>query len=350
MRTLSYRAALLEAQAQALEADDRVFLMGLGVDDPKGIFGSTLGLHERFGADRVFDTPLAENGLTGVAIGAALAGMRPILVHQRVDFLLLTLDQLVNHAAKWHYMFGERLNVPLVVRAVVGRGWGQGAQHSQSLQALLMHVPGLKVVLPSTAHDAKGLLLAAIADPNPVIFIEHRSLYDQTDDVPEAAYQEPLGRAAIRTTGSDVTVVAISHLAAEAVRALPALADRGYSVELIDPRTVKPWDEESILNSVAKTGRLVIADPGWRTGGVAAEIAARVGEACFGALKAPIQRVTLPDVPTPTTWVLEQAYYPGADDIVAAVDRVLGGWADREIRDSAGFAEDPAVRKFQGPF
>lgn len=350
MRTVTFGAALLEAQSQALEMDNRVFVMGLGVDDAKGIFGSTLGLHQKFGAERVFDTPLAENGMTGVAIGAALAGMRPVLVHQRVDFLLLTMDQLVNHAAKWHFMFGGRQPVPLVVRAVVGRGWGQGAQHSQSLQATFMHVPGLKVVLPSTAYDAKGLLLASIADPNPVIFIEHRALYDHTDEVPGEPYQVALGQAAIRRTGRDVTIVGVSYAAFEATQAASLLEKQGCDAEVIDLRTVKPWDEETVLASVRKTGRLVIADTGWRTAGLAAEVAARAGEEAFTELRVPIQRVTLPDVPTPTAWTLEKAYYPGVSEIVVAVQRTLGNGRSDQDEVAVSTVDDPAGRGFRGPF
>jgi len=350
VRTMTYGAALLEAQSQALETDTRVFVMGLGVDDPKGIFGSTLGLHHKFGADRVFDTPLAENGMTGIAIGAALAGMRPVLVHQRVDFLLLTMDQLVNHAAKWHFMFGGHQPVPLVVRALVGRGWGQGAQHSQSLQATFMHVPGLKVVLPSTAYDAKGLLLASIADPNPVIFIEHRTLYEHTDEVPSEPYHVPIGRAAVRRAGRDVTIVGISYAAFEATQAALLLEQRRCDAEIIDLRTAKPWDEATILASVRKTGRLVVADTGWKTAGLAAEIAARMGEEAFAALRAPIQRVTLPDVPTPTGWALEKAYYPGVPEIIAAVQRTLGTGRHEPGGDTAAAIDDPAARRFQGPF
>ena len=349
MRAITFRAALLEAQSQALESDERVFIMGLGVDDPKGVFGSTLGLHRKFGPTRVFDTPLAENGITGIAIGAALAGMRPVLVHQRADFLLLTMDQLVNHAAKWHFMFGGGQSVPLVVRAVVGRGWGQGAQHSQSLHATFMHVPGLKVVLPSTAYDAKGLLLASITDPNPVIFIEHRMLYEHTDDVPSERYEVPLGRAAVRRHGRDVTIAGISYGAFEATQAAGTLEQEGCDAEVIDLRTAKPWDASAVLGSVRKTGRLVVVDTTWRTAGLAAEIAARVGEEAFDALRAPIQRVTLPDAPTPTAWVLEKAYYPGVPQIVAAVKRTLGeGHHDRAAMVVA--PEDAVANRFRGPF
>lgn len=334
MREIKYFEAINEALRQAMEQDDRVFLMGLGVDDPKGIFGSTLGLWQRFGRERVFDMPIAENGMTGVAIGAALAGMRPVMSHQRMDFMLYCMDQLINHAAKWRYMSGGLLRVPLTVRAIIGRGWGQGAQHSQSLQALFAHVPGLKVVMPASPYDVKGLLLASIADDNPeftslqgkpVIFIEHRRLYDLTGPVPEEPYTVPLGEGVIRREGKDVTIVATSYMVIEAERAADALAEEGIEVELIDPCTLKPLDEALILNSVNKTGRLVVADNGWKTAGFGAEIVARVAYAAFASLKAPIVRVAFPDVPTPTTIALEQAFYPGPEDIVAAVKEVVLG-------------------------
>ena len=324
MREIKYFEAINEALRHAMEQDDRVFLMGLGVDDPKGIFGSTLGLWQRFGRERVFDMPIAENGMTGIAIGAALAGMRPVMSHQRMDFMLYCMDQLINHAAKWRYMSGGQLRVPLTVRAIIGRGWGQGAQHSQSLQALFAHVPGLKVVMPASPYDVKGLLLASIADDNPVIFIEHRRLYDLTGPVPEEPYTIPLGKGIIRREGKDVTVVAASYMVPEAEQAADALATEGIEVELIDPRTLKPLDEELIFNSVKKTGRLVVADNGWKTAGFGAEIVARVAYTAFEHLKAPIVRVAFPDVPTPTALTLEQAFYPGPEDIVAAVKEVLG--------------------------
>ena len=322
-RRLSYREALCEAQAQAMDLDQRVFLLGEGVDDPGAVFGSTLGLVERYGPARVLDTPLAENGFTGVAVGAALTGMRPVVVHMRNDFLLLSMDQIANHAAKWRYMFGGRQHVPLTIRAIIGRGWGSGAQHSQSLQGLFLHVPGLKLVMPSDPFDAKGLLLAGIADPDPVMFIEHRWLYDLTGPVPEEMYTVPLGRGRVVRPGREVTVVAVSLMVSEALRAAEELAGEGIEVEIIDPRSLKPLDTGLILESIGRTGRLVVADTGWQTGGVAAEIAARVADEGFGLLKAPIRRVALPDAPTPASPVLEEAYYPGAKEIVRAVRSLM---------------------------
>ena len=322
-RILSYREALCEAQEQAMDLDPRVFLMGEGVDDPGAVFGSTLGLVERFGPERVCDTPLAENGFTGVAVGAALTGMRPVVIHMRTDFLPMAMDQIANHAAKWRYMFGGRQNVPLTIRAIIGRGWGSGAQHSQSLQGLFLHLAGLKLVMPADPFDAKGLLLASIADPDPVVFIEHRWLYDLTGPVPEKMYTIPLGQGAIRRKGDDATVVAVSQMAVEALRAAGELAGQGVEVEIIDPRSLKPLDIGLILESISKTGRLVVADTGWKTGGVAAEIAALVADDGFVLLKAPIKRVSLPDTPTPASPVLEEAYYPGAEEIVRAVRSLM---------------------------
>ncbi|MBF0481612.1 MAG: alpha-ketoacid dehydrogenase subunit beta [Desulfovibrionaceae bacterium] len=322
-RILSYPEAIREALAQSLAIDPAVFVMGQGVDDPSGMFGATRGLHETFGADRVFDTPLAETALTGVAVGAALGGMRPVYFHNRPDFLYLAMDQLANHAAKWHYMFGGAACVPLVLWACTGRGWGSGAQHSQAVQGLFFQIPGLKLVMPSTCYDAKGLLIAAIKDDNPVLILDHRFNFRNRGYVPEEMYAVPLGRAAVRREGRDVTVVAASHLVMDALRAAEEFAAQGVSVEVVDPRTLRPLDEETILNSVAKTGRLVVADTGWRSGGVAAEICALAAERCFDALKAPPRRVAGPDLPTPAGCTLEEAYYIGKNEIVAAVRGVL---------------------------
>ncbi|MGD9022887.1 MAG: alpha-ketoacid dehydrogenase subunit beta [Deltaproteobacteria bacterium] len=323
-RAVTYRQAIREAQHQALKADPSVFVMGEGVDDPGGVFGTTLDLHKEFGRDRVIDLPLAENGFTGIAIGAAIAGMKPILVHMRMDFLLLSMDQIVNHASKWRYMFGGRENVPLTIRSIIGRGWGSAAQHSQSLHGLFLHVPGLKLVVPSTAYDVKGLLLASIADEDPVMFVEHRWLYDQVDHVPEEMYTIPFGKGRVIRKGADVTVVAISHMVVEALKAARmAEEDYGISCEIVDPRTLRPLDEKTILRSVRKTGRLVIADGAWRTGGASAHLASVVAEKGFTYLKAPIQRVCFPDTPTPAAPALEQAFYPGAMEIVKAAKQVV---------------------------
>lgn len=323
-RRITYAAATREALAQALSLDERVFVMGQGVDDPSGMFGASRGLHLEFGSERVFDTPLAETALTGVAVGAALAGMRPVYMHNRPDFLYLALDQLANHAAKWRFMFGGAApSVPLVIWACIGRGWGSAAQHSQALQGIFQHIPGLKLVMPSTSHDAKGMMLAAIKDDNPVVIIDHRFNFKNKGIVLEDPYLVPLGKGIVRRPGRDVTVAAFSHLVADAYLAAEELArEDGIEVEVIDPRSISPLDEELILGSLARTGRLVVADTGWKTGGVTAEVAALAAEKGFASLKAPVARVACPDLPTPAGYTLEAAYYVGKDHIKDAVRRV----------------------------
>ena len=318
-RRLSYAAAIREALDQALELDPAVFIMGQGVDDPSGMFGATLDLHKKYGKERVFDTPLAENSLTGIAVGAALGGMRPVYFHNRPDFLMLAMAQLVNHASKWHYMFGGQKSVPLVIWACIGRGWGSAAQHSQALQGLFMHIPGLKLVMPSTCYDAKGFIFSAIADQNPVLILEHRFNFKHQGAVPEQVYRVPLGKGAVRKPGRDVSLIAVSYMVAEAHQAALELAGRGVDAEVIDLRTLRPLDEEIILASAEKTGRVVLADSGWKTGGVTAEIAAVLAEKGLGLLKAPVVRVASPDVPTPSGCTLEEAFYPGAREIIDAV-------------------------------
>ncbi len=323
LRGITYREAILEAQSQALEMDRRVILIGEGVDDPGGIFGTTLGLAERFGGERVMDIPIAENGLTGVAIGAAMAGLRPVFIHMRNDFLPMCMDQLINHAAKWYYMTGGKVNVPLVVRTIIGRGWGSAAQHSQALHSLFVHIPGLKVVMPSTPYDAKGLFFSALNDGNPVIFAEHRWTFDAVGYVPETVYHVPIGKGIVRRSGKDVTVVAMSLMVFESIKAAVELEKEDIDLEVVELRTLKPMDEGLVLQSVRKTGRLIIADVACRSGSVGAEIACRICEAAPEVLRAPIRRVCFPDAPTPCSPSLEDAYYPMADDIAHAAKALI---------------------------
>lgn len=323
LRSLTYVQALREAQEQLLASDGRVFIIGEGVDDSGGVFGSTLGLVEKFGPERVMDIPIAENGLTGVAVAAAAAGLRPIFVHQRMDFLPMCMDQIVNHAAKWFYMSGGSVNVPLVIRSIIGRGWGSAAQHSQAFHALFMHIPGLKIAMPSTPYDAKGLLIAAVEDGNPVMFIEHRWIYSSVGSVPEEKYTVPFGQGIVRKEGRDVTVVALSQMVYDVTKAAQELEAEGISVEVIDPRTLKPLDDELIFNSVKKTGRMVIADVACKTGGVGAEIACRVVENDVSLLKAPVRRINFADTPTPASPVLEDAYYPKTSTIKETIKELL---------------------------
>jgi pyruvate/2-oxoglutarate/acetoin dehydrogenase E1 component len=323
MRQLKYREAIDEATRQAMAKDERVFVMGVGVDDPKGIFGTTRGAFEQFGGTRVFDTPLSEAALTGMAVGAGLRGYHALLVHARNDFLLLTMDQIVNNAAKWRYMCGGKLKVPLTIRAIIGRGWGQAAQHSQSLQAMFAHVPGLSVIMPSSPADAKGLLMTALSSDSPVICLEHRWLYDKSGPVPEDPYYTPLGVGAVVRPGRDVTIVAISHMVLEALQAAETLAAEGIEAEVIDPRTLVPLDLGAIVESVERTGRLVVAHEAVEHAGFGAEIAAQVQHAAFDFLDAPVERVGAPFAPIPFSALLEDAYLPGADEIVAAVRATL---------------------------
>jgi pyruvate dehydrogenase E1 component beta subunit len=251
-----------------------------------------------------------------------MTGMRPVLIHMRVDFLPMAMDQMVNHVAKWSYMTGGRTKVPLVIRAIIGRGWGSAAQHSQSLHALFAHIPGLRVALPSSPYDAKGMVLGSIADGVPTLIIEHRWLFDRRGIVPEDPYAAPLGKAAILRTGSHVTLAGVSLMVHELLEAAEQLAPEGVEAEVIDLRSVRPLDEEVIAASVRKTGRLVIADTGWRACGISAEVAAIAAERAWDRLKAPVRRICVADCPTPASPVLEQAYYPGVAEIMAAVREI----------------------------
>ena len=323
MREISYAQAIREAHAQLLRSDPRVFVIGQGVWSPWYAGASLQDIDEEFGRERVLDSPVSENATTGAAIGAAVAGMRPIVFHPRMDFMLLAVDPIVNQAANWSYMFSGRINVPVVIRASVNRGGEQAAQHSQALQAMFMHIPGLKVVMPSTPYDAKGLLVAAVNDGNPVMYIEDRWLYERIGAVPEEMYEVEIGKARVVRQGADVTIVATSYMASESAKAVQHLAKLNVDAELIDLRSIKPWDHDTVVESVRKTGRLVVADAAWRTGGVAAEIAATASELAFDHLKAPIMRVTLPDAPAPMSGPLEKSYYITAQSVVDAVLHIV---------------------------
>ena len=324
-RVVSYVQAVNEALAVALEHDPHVFVMGQGVDDPTAMFGTTRGLQARFGRERVFDTPLSEEGMMGVATGAAMNGMRPVFMHNRPDFVLLAFNQLVSHAAKFHFMDDGQTTVPLVVWAAIGRGWGSGAQHSQSIHGMLLGVPGLKIVMPSNPADAKGLLLSAILDNNPVCVFEHRWLMKKDGVVPEGIYRVPIGKGVYRRRGKDVTIAGVSHAIELAMQAATALAAEGIEADVIDLRTVKPLDEAILLESLHTTGRLVVVDTAWMKGGLCAEVGCLAAEKAFGALTAPVARVGLPDIPTPAGYTLEQFYYPDAARIADAVRRVIHG-------------------------
>jgi acetoin:2,6-dichlorophenolindophenol oxidoreductase subunit beta len=346
-RILKYNEALDEALLQGMENDPNVYVMGCGVDDASGIFGTTVAAAQRFGNNRVMDVPLAENAIAGIGVGSAIMGKRPVMVHARNDFLMLAMDQIVNHAAKWELMSGGKLKCPLVIRAIVGRGWGQAAQHSQSLQAMFSHVPGLKVALPASAYDAKGLLLAALQNSGPVILIEHRLLYETTSQVPKYFYTVPLGEGKIVRSGRDITIIAFSYMVKEALNAAKVLEAEGIDVEIIDPRSTSPLDLEIILSSVRKTRRVIVADTGWENYGVTAEVCSRIYEKAFRLLKGPIKRIALPNADTPCSPTLENEYYPGIVDLIKST-RILMKLESEEIDKIEPVSLEH--ESFQGPF
>jgi pyruvate dehydrogenase E1 component beta subunit len=325
MPEMRYREALGQAIAEEMERDETVFIMGEDIGVFQGAFKVTQGLLEKFGERRVRDTPISENSIVGLGVGAAMAGLRPIVEIMTINFSLLAIDQIVNHAAAIHYMFGGQAKVPMVVRMPQGAGHQLGPTHSHSFEALYLHVPGLLVAVPSTAADAKGLLKAAIRDDNPVIFIEHETLYGQRGEVPDDMEPMRFGEAAIRREGGDVTIVGISRMAVTATRAAETLAsEHDIEAEVIDPRTLRPLDLDTILESVKKTNRAVIVEEGWPHGGVGANLAALIQEQAFDWLDAPVQRVTGADAPMPYSKPLEQAAFPHEEHVVQATLATFG--------------------------
>jgi len=330
VRELSYVEALREALREEMNRDAAVVLMGEDIGVYGGAFGVTQGLFDRFGPQRVMDTPISESSFTGVAIGAALAGLRPVVEIMFMDFMTLVTDQLVNQAAKLHYVFGREARCPLVVRTVAGAGRCYGPTHSQSFDAWFIHVPGLKVVAPATPADAKGMLKTAIRDDNPVLFIEHKLLYGRRGSVPARGRTAvPLGKARIARRGTDLTIVAWSGMVLQALQATAGLEDRDVLAEVVDLRSLNPMDTETVVESVRKTGRLLIAEEGCRTGGIGAEIGAQVFEHAFDYLDAPIRRVATPDIPIPAGPSLERAAIPDGPQIAAAALSLVDG-RDRE--------------------
>ena len=323
-RVLSYVKSVNESLDVAMALDPNVFVVGQGVDDPGGMFGTTKGLPEKFSSKRVFDSPLSEEGVMGICTGAAMNGMRPVFMHNRPDFILLAFNQLVTHASKYHFMDNGLTSVPMVVWSAIGRGWGSGAQHSQSIQGLLMTVPGLKIIMPSTPYDAKGLMLSAIADNNPVLIFEHRWLMKKDGIVPEGYYRVPIGKGIYRRRGDHVTVVGASHALELALQAANKLEEEGIHADVIDLRTLKPLDEAIIAESLTKTGKLLVVDTGWQMGGVCAEIGCLAAEKWFHLLKAPVKRIGLPDIPTPAGYTLEQFYYPDVNKMANAIRELHG--------------------------
>ncbi len=325
-RVLRYSLAINEALHQMMEKDKSVFLMGQGVKSPWYVGNTCNGLIKKFGEKRVIDTPVSENAVTGAAVGAAISGMRPIVVHPRLDFMMYAMDPIINQAANWHYMSGGKSNAPVVIWGIINRGGEQAAQHSQAIQAFFAHIPGLKVVMPSTPYDAKGLMISAIKDDNPVVFIDDRWLYDDEGYVPKEIYSVSIGKSAMRIKGKDITIAAVSYMAREAIRAANELKKINVSAEVIDLRSITPLDMPSIIKSVKKTGRLLIAESAWLSGGLSAEVASRISENkdVLKFLKSPIKRVALPDSPAPMSKTLEKAYYIDYKNIINAAKEILG--------------------------
>jgi pyruvate/2-oxoglutarate/acetoin dehydrogenase E1 component len=346
-RTLSYVDAIREATDQEMARDPSVLVFGLDVDDPKAIQGTTRGLLEKYGPERVFGTPLSEDAMTGAAIGMALAGLRPIHVHIRMDFLMLAMNQLVNVAAKSRYMYGGKVSVPLVVRSMIGKSWGQGAQHSQGLHSLFMHVPGLKVVAPTTPHDAKGCLIAAIQDDNPVLYVEHRLLHSHKGPVPLEPSPLKPGRSRIVTPGQDLTIVGISYMNVKCLRARQYLQEIGIQAEVIDPIWLSPLDIDTIAESVERTGRLLVVDTAWLCCGASAEIVAQVAERLQGVRDLRLKRLGFAPTTCPTTPVLEERFYPNARTIAAAARDLVEGTTTGWMPELRPDLQDVA---FKGPF
>lgn len=342
---ITFREALNLALIREMEADPTVFVFGLDVSDHKRIFGSTQGLVEKFGKERCFGTPLSEDAMTGVAIGAAISGLRPVHVHIRADFLLLGMNQIGNMLSSLRYMSGGKVRIPLVIRAVIGRGWGQSAQHSKSLHSIFAHLPGLKVVLPTTPQDAYSLLRSAVRDDNPVVSLEHRWLYDISGEVDEEC-EIPLGVPAVRREGKTLTVVCTSWMNVEALKAAEVLSKNGIDLEVIDVRTVAPLHEEMIVSSVMKTRSCLVVDYDWVFCGFGAELAALISHRCFRYLERPVERLGFAHVPCPTTRPLENLFYPSALNIIRTVEKMFG-LEGADLRDESFYSYE---QRFKGPF
>ncbi len=322
-RELTYAGAILEATSQAMSKSDQVVIMGQLVDYSSGVFGTTTGLVNQYGVERVRDFPVAENLMTQTALGMALNGFRPLIVHQRLDFMIYSLDAIANWLALWRFKSNGKTNLPVVIRAIVGKGWGQGPQHSKSLHSWFAHLPGLRVAIPATAYDAKGILLESLLGESPTIIIEGRSLFSMKEEVPEEMYRVRFGKAAIRKAGKDITLVALGMMVPIALRVAAELEKVGVEVEVIDLRTISPWDETAVLNSVQKTGRLVVADPAWKSFGVAGEIVTTIAERFRGEWKSRPRRITHPDSHTPMSMSLEKEYYPNELKLVEELQEMM---------------------------
>lgn len=355
MRNIRFFEAIREAQLQLMRSDKNVMIMGLGVNDPKGIFGTTKNLNKIFGEKRILETPTSENAITGVAVGAATQGLKPIIVHQRVEFSLLSIEQIINQAAKWNFTSANEYKVPLVIRLIIGKGWGQGPHHSQSLEAMFSHIPGLKVVCPSTGYDAKGLLVSSIKDDSPVIFFEHRWLHNIYSDVPKKIYSVPIGKAKIVQKGNDLTIVSYSEALVQVLRLKEIIKAAGISAEIIDLRSLRPLDKKTICKSVKKTKRLLVVDNSWKTYGISAEIVAAVSEKMLNFLKAKPSRLGIKEIPIPSSRAIAKDCYLNSKIILKSIEnltkkKITNSLKKKFLKELTLEETDIPYKDFKGPF
>jgi len=355
LRNIKFYQSIKEALDLSMLRDKKVVLMGLGVTDPKGIFGTTKDLEKKFGSSRVIETPTSENAITGIALGAAIKGLRPVLTHQRVEFALLSMEQIINQLSKWHFMSAGKQKVPIVIRMIIGKGWGQGPQHSQSLEVLFSHIPGLKVVAPSNAYDAKGLMIESIKDNNPVIFFEHRWVHDIYGNVPKKSYNIKIGKAKTIKKGKDITIVSFSEALVQVMRLYNFLKINGINPEIIDLRTLRPIDKNTIINSVKKTGKLLVVDNSWTTYGVSAEIMSIVTESIFKKLKKSPQRIGIKNLLIPSTRELAKHCYLDSKNILEKIVSITGKKINKKrknlfLKEMTTYDSDIPYKDFKGPF
>jgi len=347
-RILTYSQAVNEALSQAMSKDKNVIVMGLGVDDPGGVFGTTKGLIKKY-PNRVFDMPTAENSSTGFAIGLALQGKKPVITHQRVEFALLSMDQIINQAAKWHYMSGGKAKVPIVIRLIIGKGWGQGPQHSQSLEVLFAHIPGLKVVCPSSPHEAKGLLISSVLDNNPVIFYEHRWLHMTKGHVPKKFYKLPLGSNKILQKGKDLTIISFSYMLVECLKVNTILKENNIRAEIINIQTLNPFKISKIISSAKKTKKILFVDNGWKNFGIGAEIISSISENIKKA-KVEYERIGIVQTPIPSTISLAKYSYPNTYSIIKKIEKLIKRKIKIDPKYVSKGSPDQPDNNFLGPF
>tara|TARA_Y100000768_G_C23926035_1_gene657573 strand:- start:166 stop:1233 length:1068 start_codon:yes stop_codon:yes gene_type:complete len=349
-KKITFIEAINESIHQEMLKNKKLITFGLGINDPKRIFGSTKDLVERFGNDRVFDVPTSENSLTGIGLGLSLGGNSVLMTHQRLDFFLLAFDQLINSISKWNYMFdGNSGAVNITIRLIVGRGWGQGPTHSQNLQSVFSHFPGLKVVIPTTPYDAKGLLISSLRDPNPVIFLEHRWLHNSVGNVPKKSYLVDLGKSKIIQKGKDVSIISTSYMTPEVKNIYKQLEEKNIDFEHIDLICCKPLDTKTIINSVRKTGRVIILDTGFKTNSISSEIITLINENCFKSLKHRPVRITAPDIPEPTSYELTKFYYYSSYEILYKILKIFNKKPNKQKLNKKNHHDIPGSW-FKGPF